>query len=290
MKNKNGKKTKGDKSPEKGKVEDSKTQTNEKDKSKKNNKVEEKKDDKKVTIVEKKDPIKFNLDFIYRRERYTLKNLKDNSLVSLIKRKISEKIQVDLNKLNFYYKNKELKEDSNKTNVYEMIKGDTAPFIDVKKQSTINQNIISLNSKINLIYKVESTNISNYSDFVDKIEQFFKDVCKRYMMNISRLEKMYEKSCFNVLKVDKSQIIEPKIENPIEEIDTDSNKIEKIVVVNKKNKEIEIEYRKMKHREDDYFQKDFVNSGPYLSLKELQKQEEKESKKKWVGKKNFSVV
>lgn len=262
MKNKNGKKAKGDKSPEKGKVEDSKTQTNEKDKSKKNNKVEEKKDDKKVTIVEKKDPIKFNLDFIYRRERYTLKNLKDNSLVSLIKRKISEKIQVDLNKLNFYYKNKELKEDSNKTNVYEMIKGDTAPFIDVKKQSTINQNIISLNSKINLIYKVESTNISNYSDFVDKIEQFFKDVClekhylceptgtntyhvcfscsdhcfqfKRYMMNISRLEKMYEKSCFNVLKVDKSQIIEPKIENPIEEIDTDSNKIEKIVVVNKK--------------------------------------------------------
>ena len=318
MKNKNGKKTKGDKSPEKGKVEDSKTQTNEKDKSKKNNKVEEKKDDKKVTIVEKKDPIKFNLDFIYRRERYTLKNLKDNSLVSLIKRKISEKIQVDINKLNFYYKNKELKEDSNKTNVYEMIKGDTAPFIDVKKQSTINQNIISLNSKINLIYKVESTNISNYSDFVDKIEQFFKDVClekhylceptgtntyhvcfscsdhcfqfKRYMMNISRLEKMYEKSSFNVLKVDKSQIIEPKIENPIEEIDTDSNKIEKIVVVNKKNKEIEIEYRKMKHREDDYFQKDFVNSGPYLSLKEIQKQEEKESKKKWVGKKNFSVV
>ena len=318
MKNKNGKKTKGDKSPEKVNAEDSNTQTNEKDKSKKNNKVEEKKDDKKNAIVEKKEPIKFNLDFIYRRERYTLKNLKDNSLVSLIKRKISEKIQVDLKKLNFYYKNKELKEDSNKTNVYEMIKGDIAPFIDVKKESTINQNIISLNSKINLIYKVESTNISNYSDFVDKIEQFFKDVClekhylceptgtntyhvcfscsdhcfhfKRYMMNISRLEKMYEKSSFNVLKVDKSQIIEPKIENRIEEIDTDSNKIEKIVVMNKKNKEIEIEYRKMKHREDDYFQKDFVNSGPYTSLKEIQKQEEKESKKKWVGKKNFSVV
>jgi hypothetical protein len=318
MKNKNGKKTKGDKSPEKVNAEDSNTQTNEKDKSKKNNKVEEKKDDKKNTIVEKKDPIKFNLDFIYRRERYTLKNLKDNSLVSLIKRKISEKIQVDLKKLNFYYKNKELKEDSNKTNVYEMIKGDIAPFIDVKKESTINQNIISLNSKINLIYKVESTNISNYSDFVDKIEQFFKDVClekhylceptgtntyhvcfscsdhcfqfKRYMMNISRLEKMYEKSSFNVLKVDKSQIIEPKIENRIEEIDTDSNKIEKIVVMNKKNKEIEIEYRKMKHREDDYFQKNFVNSGPYLSLEEIKKKEEKESKKKWVGKRNFSVV
>ena len=53
---------------------------------------------------------------------------------------------------------------------------------------------------------------------------------------------------------------------------------------------IEIEYRRMKHKEDDYFQKDFVNSGPYISLEDLKKKEEKESKKKWVGKRNFSVV
>jgi len=316
MKGKKGKKSK-EKSPEKENKEDTKTQTNTKDKSKKNNKGEEAKEEKKVTIVEKKDPIKFNLDFIYRREKYTLKNIKDNSLVSFIKRKISEKIKVEAKNLKYYYKNKELKSDSDKTNVYEMIKGDSVPFIDVKKESTINQNIISLSTKINLIYKVKSTNIPSYSDLVDKIEQFFKDVClerhylcepvstntyevcfscsdhcfefKRYMMNISRIDKMYEKSKFIILKVDKSKIIEPKIERIIEEPDENNNKIEKLVVQDKKNV-IEIEYRKMKHKEDDYFQKDFVNSGPYLSLAELKKKEEKESKKRWVGKRNFSVV
>jgi hypothetical protein len=48
-------------------------------------------------------------------------------------------------------------------------------------------------------------------------------------------------------------------------------------------------------KKDDCFvffdiQKDFVNSGPYISLEDLKKKEEKESKKKWVGKRNFSVV
>ena len=317
MKGKNGKKQSKEKSQKKEKKEDTKTQTNEKDKSKKNNKGEETKEEKKVAIVEKKEPIKFNLDFIYRREKYTLKNLKENSLVSFIKRKISEKIKVETKNLKFYYKNKELKNDSDKTNVYAMIKDDPVPFIDVKKESTINQNIISLSTKINLIYKVKSINISNYSDFVDKIEQFFKDVClerhylceptstntydvcfscsdhcfqfKRYMMNISRIDKNYEKSKFTILKVDKSKIIEPKIERTIEETDENNNKIEKIIVKEKKNM-IEIEYRRMKHKEDDYFQKDFVNSGPYISLEDLKKKEEKESKKKWVGKRNFSVV
>ena len=317
MKGKKGKKSSSEKSPQKEKKEETKTQTNEKDKSTKNNKEEEAKEEKKVTIVEKKDPIKFNLDFIYRREKYTLKNLKDNSLVSFIKRKISEKLEVEAKNLKYYYKNKELKNDSDKTNVYAMIKDDPVPFIDVKKESTINQNIISLSTKINLIYKVKSTNISNYSDFVDKIEQFFKDVClerhylceptstntydvcfscsdhcfqfKRYMMNISRIDKNYEKSKFTILKVDKSKIIEPKIERTIEEIYENNNKIEKIIVKEKKNM-IEIEYRRMKHKEDDYFQKDFVNSGPYISLEDLKKKEEKESKKKWVGKRNFSVV
>ena len=317
MKGKKGKKSSSEKSPQKEKKEETKTQTNEKDKSTKNYKEEEAKEEKKVTIVEKKDPIKFNLDFIYRREKYTLKNLKDNSLVSFIKRKISEKLEVDAKNLKYYYKNKELKNDSDKTNVYAMIKDDPVPFIDVKKESIINQNIISLSTKINLIYKVKSTKIPNYSDFVDKIEQFFKDVClekhyicepisnndyevcfscsdhcfqfKRYMMNISRIDKMYEKSRFTILKVDKSKIIEPKIERTIEETNENNNKIEKIIVKDKK-KIFEIEYRRMKHRENDYFQKDFVNSGPYLSLEDIKKEEEKKSKKRWVGKRNFSVV
>ena len=316
MKGKKGKKSSSEKSPQKEKKEDSKTQTNGKDKSTKNNKEEEAKEEKKVSVVEKKDPIKFNLDFIYRREKYTLKNLKDNSLVSFIKRKISEKLEVEAKNLKYYYKNKELKNDSDKTNVYAMIKDDPVPFIDVKKESIINQNIISLSTKINLIYKVKSTKIPNYCDFVDKIEQFFKDVClekhyicepisnndyevcfscsdhcfqfKRYMMNISRIDKMYEKSRFTILKVDKSKIIEPKIERTIEETNENNNKSEKIIVKDKK-KTLEIEYRRMKHRENDYFQKDFINSGPYESYEKKKKKSEKGDKKKWIGKKDFSA-
>ena len=61
-------------------------------------------------------------------------------------------------------------------------------------------------------------------------------------------------------------------------------------ILSDKKKVFEIEYRRMKHRENDYFQKDFVNSGPYLSLEDIKKEEEKKSKKRWVGKRNFSVV
>ena len=60
MKNKNGKKTKADKSPEKVKVEDSKTQTNEKDKSKKIIKQKRKKTTKKVQLLKKKSLLNLN--------------------------------------------------------------------------------------------------------------------------------------------------------------------------------------------------------------------------------------
>ena len=64
-----------------------------------------------------------------------------------------------------------------------------------------------------------------------------------------------------------------------------------MVVVNKKNnKEVEMEYRKMKHRENDYFQKDFLNNGPYNAIEEIKKKEEKDNKKKWISKKNFSAL
>lgn len=316
---KNETKNKGNSTKEKD--TENKKEESKKNGNKSNNKDGQSKDekDKKVTIVEKKKHTKFNLDFIYRREKYTLENLLDNSLISLIKRKISEKIKVDQKFLKFYYKEKELKEDSNKTNVFIMIKDDNAPFIDVKKELVTNQDIISLSTNGNLIYKVSCKPIPDYSDLVNKIEQFFKDICleknylceptssnsydvcfscsdhcfqfKRYMMNITRTDKkMYGKTKYVIVPVDKSKIIEPRIERTEEETDENSNKIEKIVVKNDKNQEIEIEYRKMKHREDDYFQKDFMNKGPYNYINEIKKKEEKDSKKKWISKKNFSAI
>ena len=242
-------------------------------------------------------------------------------MVSLIKRLIAKKISVDIKELKFYYKEKELKnvDEENNKNVYEMIKSDNVPFIEVKKESLNNQNIISLNTKVNLIYKISCEPVSSYVDLVNKIEQFFRDICleknylceptkkdaydvcfscsdhyfqfKRYMMNISRTDKQYEKTKFNILKVDKSKIIEPKIERKVEEEEEGSNVIEKMIVQDKKTKkEVKIEYKKMKHKEDDYFQKDFINSGPYETYEEIKKKEEKENEKKRVGKKKFSVV
>ena len=42
-----------------------------------------------------------------------------------------------------------------------------------------------------------------------------------------------------------------------------------MVVQDKKTKKtVEFEYRKVKHKESDYFQKEFVNVGPYESYEE----------------------
>ena len=46
----------------------------------------------------------------------------------------------------------------------------------------------------------------------------------------------------------------------------------------------------MKHRENDYFQKEFVNVGPYESYEDIKKKMDKDDKTKWVSKKKFSVV
>ena len=265
---------------------------------------------------EKPNQNKYKLDFIYRREKYTLNNLQDNCLVSFMKRKISEKLEVDKKALKFFYKDNEIKEESDKNNLREMIKDDPFPIIEVKKESLNEQNIISLNTKVNLVYKVKCTQIADYIDFINKIEQFFKDICienhylcepiatntynvcflcgdhcfqfKRYMMNISRMDKNYEKAKFEVLGADKSQIIEPEIEVK-EEVEDDSyGKVEKMVVKDKKTKkDIEIEFRKIKHKEKDYFQKDFINKGPYEDNMTKKPEEKNQGKKK--KKKEFTV-
>ena len=260
---------------------------------------------------------KFKLDFIYRREKYTLEHLKENVLVSFMKRKIAQKLNVDQKALKYYYKENELKEDKDKENLHQMIKDDPYPIIDVKKETLNEQNIISLNTKVNLVYKVECRKITDYIDFINKIEQFFKDICienhylcepietnvynvcflcsdhcfqfKRYMMNVSRMDKLYEKSTFKVLGADKSQIIEPKINIKEEEVDEDSyGKVEKMTVKDKNtNKFIEIEFRKIKHKENDDFQKDFINKGPYEDPSV--KKPEKKNKSKKKKKKEFTV-
>ena len=267
----------------------------------------------------------FNLDFIYRREKFTVQKLAKNILISRLKLIIAKKISVEANVLVFFYKDKELKAEDDKKNVFEMIKDDPIPFIEVKKVPKENQDIISLNSKVNLVYKVTCSPVNSYSDLVDKIEQFFRDIClekhylceptdknkydvcfscsdhcfqfKRYMMNLQRTDKQYEKTKFEVQKVDKTKVIEPKIEHNVNkeknivEDEKAKNTIKKMKVIDKKTKkEVEFEYKIMKHRENDYFQKEFVNVGPYESYEDIKKKMDKDDKTKWVSKKKFSVV
>ena len=290
-------------------------------KGKANNQEEEKKkQDEKGKKLET-----FNLDFIYRREKFTVQKLVKNMLISRLKLIIAKKISVEANVLVFFYKDKELKAEDDKKNVFEMIKDDPIPFIEVKKVPKENQDIISLNSKVNLVYKVTCSPVNSYSDLVNKIEQFFRDIClekhylceptdknkydvcfscsdhcfqfKRYMMNLQRTDKQYEKTKFEVQKVDKTKVIEPKIEhnvnkeNNIDEDEKAKNSFKKMKVVDKKTKkEVEFEYKVMKHRENDYFQKEFVNVGPYESYEDIKKKMDKDDKTKWVSKKKFSVV
>ena len=316
---------KKEKSPQNKKEEQKKSSSNSKPKDNKD--AKDKKDKTKnkggkdpVPKLEKKEPQKpkYKLDFIYRREKYTLKNLAENFLVSKMKKLIAKEINVDIKALKFFYKEKEIKEDEDKNNLYQMIKDDTFPIIEVKKEILNEQNIISLNTKVNLVYKVECKQITDYIDFISKIEQFFKDICienhylcepiannkynvcflcsdhcfqfKRYMMNISRMEKLYEKSTYKVLGADKSQIIEPEVDLKNEEEDESYGKIEKIVVTDKKNnKDIEIQFRKIKHKENDYFQKDFINKGPYESEDTKNKQTAEKNKSKQKKTKDFTV-
>ena len=415
----------GKEDSKKGKNKDNKKEEPKSKSKKKDSKTKDQKNDNKNEKKEedKKKKIKYNLDFIYRREQYTLKDLLESYNISKVAQLISKKIGVDAKELKIFYKERELKfeilpdvpetkgkkqepkdpkvdskdkkvdkktetkvedkngkktevkteaktetkvEDKNgkkteaktdtknekegdkddnkekkekKDTVYEMIKNDKCPFFEVKKEVSNNQNIISLNTNLNLIYKVSCNPVTDYIDLIKKIEQFFKDIClephylceptseksylacfscsdhcfqfKRYMMNLSRSDELYKKTEFKILKVDKNKVIEPKadfFDKNEEDNEEDNNKIKEIISYNyskqkkentKNNNEndnnqettkkikVKYEYRKVVHKEDDYFQKEFINSGPYdAEVKKVKKEDvKKKSKKKdkkWV--------
>ena len=279
MKNKKSKSNA--KSPPKNQTKEKETKKETKKEAK--GKTKKKKTEEPVVVAPKL--VKFNLDFIYRREKYTLKNLMSNFLVSGVKKLISKKLNIDIKELKFYYLDNELKEDKNKTNVYEMIKKNQIQYFEVKKEIAANDNIISLNAQANLIYQVKCTNINDYKDFIGKIEKFFKDLCieqhylceptslnsyivnfscedncfqfKRYMMNIMKSEESYAKSKFSLIPVDKSKVINLKND-----------------LLNSKDKKVNTS--------------EFIDEGPYLSTEDRKKLEEKEDKKKWINKKGFS--
>ena len=253
-----------------------------------NEKKEQKKEDKKeetdqIDIIIESKYINFNIDFIFRREKYTLKNLYSNYLISKLKKLISKKLSIDIPLIHIYYLDKEITDD--KLNVYDLIKDNKIKFFLVKKEQLTNENVISLNTEAHLIYQVRCYDIIDYKDFIDKIETFFSDRCidkhyicepfqekgydisftcedicfqfKRYFLDIKRTDKNYLKSKCELIPVDKSNIINSKYSN------------------------INNEY---KIRESE-----FINKGPYMTYEEIQRKNEKEEKKKWLNKNGFKI-
>lgn len=225
-------------------------------------------------------PIIYNLDYIYRRERYILKNLHSNYLLSKIKKLISKNNSVDVNLLQIYYLDKELTND--KLNVYDLIKNNKIKYFEVKKESPINENIISLNPNANLIYKVKCKGIENAKDFIDKIDIFFREKCldkhylcepvgvkeydvgfscedncyqfKRYMSIVRKLDPNYINTTYEYVPIDKRKVFRPKLSN----------------------------FSSMGSLESLY-----INKGPYITYEDIKRREEREEKKKWVCKKDF---
>ena len=246
-----------------------------------NRKVKTREEIKQLEVIIEKKYINFDLDFIYRRERYTLKNLYNNYLISKIKKLISKKILVDINLIHLYYLDKEITND--KLNVYDMIQNNKIKYLEVKKESPINENVISLNTNVHLIYKVRCKGIQNVKDFIEKIETFFRERCldkhylcepignntydvsfscddnrfqfKRYMMIVKRLDNNYINTNYQFLPIDRNEIFQPKFTN-LESVYRNSESI-------------------------------FINKGPYMTYEEIQKRNEKEEKKKWISKNDF---
>ena len=202
-----------------------------------NKKYNKKEEIKQLEVIIEKKYINYNLDFIYRREKYSLHNLLSNFLISKLKKLISKKISVDYNLIHIYYLDKEITND--KLNVYELIKKNRIKIFEVKKEFPLNKNVISFNTNIHLLYKIKCKGIQNINDFLEKIEIFFKErfldkhysceplggntylvgfSCedlrfqfKRYMMVIKKLDINYKNISYQFLPVDKNEILKPKL-------------------------------------------------------------------------------
>lgn len=248
-----------------------------------NKKLRKREEVKQLDVIIEKKYINFNLDFIYRRERYSLKNLLSNCLVSKIKKLISKKISVDVNLIHIYYLDKEITND--RLNIYDLINNNKIKLLEVKKEAPINKDVISLNINTHLIYKVRCKGIQNVKDFMEKIETFFRERClekhylcepignntydigfscedncfqfKRYMTLIKKLDNNYKNSNYEFIPVFRNEILQPI-----------------------KTKKIEPFYSRN-------FESIYINKGPYMTYEEIQKRNEREEKKKWISKKDF---
>lgn len=273
--------TKKEKSPEKKNPTTKTTKNqkntkakNEKSKSpqKKNEKTEE--EQKKNNLQQK--PQKFNLDFIFRREQYKLKNLKLSITFKQIKENISNEIKVPSNNFQVFYKNNQITNEEQI--IYDLIKNNKINFLEVKKI------INSPNTTTSFDYKVEIKNLENGYDLNKQIDNFFNQllleknvICEPVDLDAYHVCFNYEDIAFDfkryVLLLKRTnknyQNIEVKTIIPVEKVKKSSQLLSNL----KTKKEFISAY--------------YVNQGPYISEYERKINDNKENKKNWLKKKDF---
>ena len=279
---------KKEKSPEKTTTQNTKTDKNLKNNSnakntkndtsknppKKNEKNNQETEEKKNNIPQK--PTKFNIDFIYRREQYKLKNQKLSLTLKQIKENISKEIKVPSNELQVFYKNNEITKEDQK--IYDLFKNNKINFLEVKKQ------IKSSNTVTSFDYKVEIKNLENGYDLNNQIDNFFNQllleknvICEPVDLDVYHVCFNYEDIAFDfkryillLKRTNKNyQNVEVKTIIPVETV--------------KKSSLLLSNLNKKKNFTSAYY----VNQGPYISDYERKVNDNKNDKKNWINKKGF---
>ena len=235
-----------------------------------------------VPRVKKSSEPTFNIDYIFRREQYTIKNQKLTLTFPEMRRLISKELNIPESDLQINYLEKEL--TSSKKTINELIKDNKIKFFEVKKkvQSTISDGILSYS------HVVKVNNIKDALDFNKQIDIFFLDLCLEknciseptsldsYNVSFARNDLAFDFNKYlTILKKtnDLYENIEFKIEIPKQ------NKVVHLLDSNEgKNG------KKFKNPSAEEFKKKLGNFVTYSDLKRIQNMEGRE---KWIDQKGF---
>ena len=278
-------KTTNSKSSEKAKtVQDFKKAKENKNKNKKElETIQEKNPEKNKKTL----PLKLNIDYIFRREHYKIKNQKLNFTFGEMKKIISNELKINETDLQIFYLEKEL--TNKKTKINDLIKDNKIKFFEVKK-------IIQKSEEINESYSniVIINNISNGLDLNKQIETFFNDmlieknyICEPKSLTSYQVSFLYNDLAFdfkkylNILK--KSNPLYSKITTEI--IIPKQNKIDPLITdPNEKKNNKNSKARNNNNLSVEDFKKKL---GNFITYNDIKRMERMEDKMKWINQKGF---
>ena len=259
------------------KQEKEKEKEKEKDKTKQEEKKEKSKPKKKKPIT------KFNIDYIFRREQYILKNQKLTLTFQEMKKLISQELNIEESNLIINYLEKEI--TTPKTKIYDLIKDNKIKFFEVKKKT-----IQAINESIKTyIYTIKINNIKEAYDFNKQIDIFFSDLClekdciseptslESYNVSFSRSDLAFDfKKFLTILK---------KVNELYKDIEIDvdipkSNIKSSLFDNNNDNKK----YKKFKIASAEHYKRQLGDYFTWNDIKRIQSMEERE---KWIDQKGF---